>query len=110
MISKNIKLPKTPTGLRTESAKFWRDTVKIFEFEQHHLKLLEAACRCWDRILEDREILEKEGKYFLDRYKQPKPHPALDDEKRQKNLFMRLIRELCLDAVVPDESRPPRLA
>jgi len=109
MIEKKPKLPKTPAGLKTESAKFWRDIVSDYELEPHHLKILESACRCWDRILEDREVIETEGRFFEDRYGQPKPHPAVDDETKQKNLFMRLVRELCLDANVPDETRPPRL-
>ncbi len=100
---------KTPAGLKAESAKFWRDIVSDYELEQHHLKILESACRCWDRILEDREVIEKEGRFFLDRYDQPKTHPAVDDETKQKALFMRLIRELCLDAQVPDEARQPRI-
>ena len=109
MNEKKNKLPKTPARLRPESAKFWRDIVAEYELEQHHLKILESACRCWDRILEDREVIEKEGRFFKDRYDQPKPHPAVDDETKQKNLFMRLIRELCLDSIEPDEKRPPRL-
>lgn len=109
MIKKRQILPKTPAGLKPESAKFWRDIVSQYELDSHHLKLLESACRCWDHILEDREVIERDGRFFLDRYKQPKPHPAQDDEVKQKNLFMRLIRELCLDVAIPDEKRAPRL-
>ena len=100
---------RAPKNLTNESKRFWIDTVKGYELEAHHLKILEAACRCWDRIIEARSIVKKDGAYFKDRYNQHKPHPALDIETKNKNLFMRLIRELSLDLEVPPDSRPPGL-
>jgi phage terminase small subunit len=104
-------MKRAPKDLKSESKKFWIDTLRVYELEAHHLKILEAACRCWDRILEARETVNEEGSYFIDRYEQPKPHPGLDVETKNKNLFMRLIRELCLDLEQPKDkdSRSPRL-
>ena len=100
---------RAPKNLTNESKRFWIDTVKAYELEAHHLKILEAACRCWDRVVEAREQVDKDGAYFLDRYSQHKPHPALDIETKNKNLFMRLVRELALDLNPAPDSRPPGL-
>lgn len=98
-----------PKDLTDESKKFWNDEGKLYELEPHQFKLLEAACRCWDRVVEAKEQIKKDGSYFKDRYGQFKPHPALDVMTKNSNLFMRLIRELGFDLQRPDDSRPPRL-
>ena len=99
---------RTPTQLTPESRKLWRETLAGYELEPHHLKLLESACRAWDRIVQAQEQINKDGAYFKDRYDQFKPHPALEVENKNRNMFMRLIRELALDIEPPKESRPPR--
>jgi phage terminase small subunit len=101
-------MKRAPSDFSDESRKFWNETLKLFELEPHHLKLFEAACRCWDRVVEAREQVEKDGAYFKDRYDQWKPHPALDVETKNKNLFMRLIREMGFSLEKPEHPRPPR--
>jgi len=49
-----------------------------------------------------------EGRMYNDRYGQPRLNPALEDERQQRNLLIRLLRELRLEDF-PEESRPPRL-
>lgn len=101
-------MKQAPKNLSKESRNFWIDILHIYQLQPHHAKILEAACRCWDRVLEARLIVDKEGPYFVDRYSQPKPHPALEVETKNKNLFMRLVRELGFDLQNPSDSRPPR--
>ncbi len=102
-------MKRAPCNLSDESKQFWKDVLNDFELESHHLKLLEAACRCWDRIVEAKQQAKADGAYFKDRYGQHKPHPALEVETKNRNLFMRLIRELGLDLEnTPKDSRPPR--
>lgn len=101
-------MKRAPQNLSKESRKFWKEILKIYELQPHHEKNLEAACRCWDRVLEARLRVETEGAYFKDRFGQVKAHPALEIEAKNKNLFMRLIRELGLDLQSPEDSRPPR--
>ena len=69
-------MKQSPKDLSQESRKFWIEILKIYELQPHHLKILEAACRCWDRVLEARQTIEKEGAYFLDRFGQAKSHPG----------------------------------
>jgi P27 family predicted phage terminase small subunit len=97
------KIVKMPSGLGV-SRKLWREvTSEYIDFEPHHLKLLQLICETWDAIIEAREVLKKEGSYFVDRYQQPKEHPAADAERKNKTLFMRLVRELGLDIAPPSE-------
>ncbi len=100
MISKTVKMPQ---GLGA-SRKLWRAIVFEFEgFEPHHFSLLQLVCETWDKILEAREVLKKDGVFFTDRYGQPREHPAADAERKNKQIFMRLVRELGLDLTPPGE-------
>jgi phage terminase small subunit len=102
------KTKKAPNFLKTEGRKFWRGVLSEYEItETHDLKLLAEASSCADRIFEARAEIEKSGPYFIDRWKQPKPHPAHAIENANKILFARLLRELNLDVQMP-ESRPPQ--
>ena len=103
----NEKIPKPPKYLKVDGRKFWRGVLRDYEIlECHDLKLLAEAASCIDRISEAREEIEKAGPYYIDRFKQPKQHPAHDVERNNKTLLARLLRELCLD-IEPPASRPP---
>lgn len=98
-----------PKHLTKASRDWWRMVVAEFELDEHHRKLLQLAAECWDRSEEAREILKTEGITCLDRFEQPKPHPAVAIERDAKTLFARLLRELALDVDEPTETpRPPR--
>ena len=97
-----------PDYLGAESQEFWRDVCGQFYLEAHHLKILEAVCTCWDRIVTAREEIAENGVFVRDRYKQIKTSPAVKVETDNKVLLARLIRELQLDVDL-GESRPPRL-
>ena len=38
-----------------------REVVEGFELDAHHLIILEAACDSWDRMVQARETLQREG-------------------------------------------------
>ena len=99
---------KIPSHLSQESKNFYRKVVSEFEFEDHHLKILQAACETWDRITEARVEVAKTGVFFLDRWGQPRENPAVKSERDSRVVFARLLRELNLDIAAPD-SRPPSL-
>jgi phage terminase small subunit len=101
---------KPPRYLRSTSRKWWENVVKTYDLEEHHLKLLTAACECLDRADEARLAIDKDGAYFVNRHGERKPHPALQVERDSKALFSRLLRELDLDVDLPvAASRPPVL-
>ena len=96
--------------LKPESRKFFKAISKNYtDFEDHHLKILLKACECLDRITEAQEAVKTDGAFYLDKGK-PKAHPGLKEEKDNKILFARLMRELNLDYEPPGQvGRPPRL-
>jgi len=104
------QLPPAPVHLRPETAAWWVLVVEEFGLEQHHLKLLRLACEAWDRGQSAREVLEKDGLTFTDRWSQPKARPEVAIERDARIGFARLLRELGLDIAPPAEApRPPIL-
>ena len=102
------KIKRAPSHLESEGKKFWRQVLKDFDLrDAHHLKILESACQCLDRIEQAKDDLKKDGLYFIDRFGQPKERPSNKTERDNKVLFARLLRELSLDLNIPEENRPP---
>lgn len=102
------KIKRAPSRLDKEGRKFWKQVLKDFDLtDGHHLKILENACQCLDRIQEAQSEIETRGSFFLDRWGMPKEHPAHSTERNNKTLFSRLLRELSLDLNVHEDSRPP---
>jgi P27 family predicted phage terminase small subunit len=100
--------PTAPRGLSTAMRRWWRDVAEGFGLEPHHLRLLEAACRAWDRMTQAAEILARDGITIEDRYGKPKAHPAVGIERDSRLAFARLVRELGFDVADTDAARPPR--
>jgi P27 family predicted phage terminase small subunit len=101
-------IPRAPSTLKASGRAFWKKVHSNFEIEnEHHLRLLETAGQCLDRLDECRDILAAEGLCTVDRFGQMRAHPATSIERDQKALFVRILRELGLDIPSPD-SRPPR--
>ncbi|HUF69824.1 MAG TPA: P27 family phage terminase small subunit [Longimicrobiales bacterium] len=103
------KLPDPPEGLSLLAGEFWRVTVAEYEFEPHHLRLLDGAAKAWDRAEAAHAEVEAAGMTFVDRFGQPRAHPAVDIERHYRTLFASLMRELGLDRAPAGESRPPTI-
>lgn len=102
--------PKAPKSLREETRKWWKTIVSEFVLESHHERLLTLACEAWDRSREAREALDAAGTLvFVDRHGGVKPRPEVGIEATARNAFSRLIRELGLDVMDPNDSRPTRV-
>lgn len=102
------EMPDPPGHLSEESKEWWRKVLESYVLQDHHLRLLQAACESWDRAQHARRTIKREGSYFTDRFGQPKAHPALVEERAARNEVRLFIRELGLDSL-PDDSRPPRM-
>ncbi len=100
---------KVPKHLEKTTAEWWLSVVAEYELDAHHVRLLTLACEAWDRGQEARKILDKEGLTFLDFRGQPKLRPEASVERDSRIGFARLVRELGLDLVSPEDSRPPRI-
>ena len=104
-----MKIPRAPAGLRFAGKKFWKKILREYEMgEAHDLQRLFMSCRCLDEIAESEKVVETEGRFILDRFKQTKEHPAARAIRENKILFCRIIRELGLDLAVSEDSRPRR--
>jgi len=99
---------RAPAHLAKPTAAWWRSVVAEYRLEDHHVRLLTLACEAWDRAQEARTTLEAEGSYFIDRFKQPKAHPAIAVERESRVSFARLLRELDLEGDPQPDIRPPR--
>ena len=76
--------------------------------EPHHIRLLTLACEAFDSAQDAREVLQREGKIFIDRFDQPKPRPEVAIQRDSAIGFARMLRELDLDISAPtDRARPP---
>ncbi len=101
--------PKAPAGLDAHGLAFWRKATADRDFaEAHDLERLAIAARALDEIAADEALLRTEGRYTSDRWGRRIPHPALKTVAENRVLFLRCIRELGLDLVVADDSRPRR--
>jgi phage terminase small subunit len=97
-----------PGHLKTATKEWISKILNNYELEDHHINLLILAGECWDRIIEARAEVKKEGAYYKDRWGCPKSNPALADERNNRIVFARLLRELNLSEESPD-TRPPGL-
>jgi phage terminase small subunit len=92
------RLPPAPKGLRTAQRRLWREIVASFELEDHHLRILEAACRELDRAEAAEDTIAAEGEYITnERSKAVKPHPAGQVARSARLAAARLLRELGLE-------------
>jgi P27 family predicted phage terminase small subunit len=104
-------LPEPPAHLSKDAKRWWRNVVTEFQLEDHHLRLLESACSCWDRAEAARKEVAAHGKLTVaDANGNLRAHPLIAVERDARTLLARVIRELDLDSEGPTErSRPPAL-
>ena len=100
--------PQAPVFLAETGRTFWQRIVGEFDLDSAALQLLAVACKQLDRIAESRALLAKETMVYVDRFGQPREHPAVSIERNASVVFARLVRELALDVEPPVDSRPPR--
>ena len=90
-------LPSPPDHLSDDATAWWWEVVRDYALEAHHLKLLQAACECWDRAQLARKAVAVDGLTFTDANGTIKANPAVAIERDARTLFARLVRELNLD-------------
>jgi P27 family predicted phage terminase small subunit len=106
-----LELPAPPAHLSEPSQAWWRAIVADYELGPHHLRLLEGAADAWDRMVQARETVAREG-LTIDTEHGAKKHPAVSIEHDARLAFARLMREIELDSDAPRIeafTRPPEL-
>ena len=106
-----VKTLKAPAHLTEATRAWWRSVIREYTLEPHHMRLLQAAAECWDRLQEARLLLARDGLVIEGREGGMRPHPAAAIERDSRIAFVRLIRELDLDVEPPanERSRPTAL-
>lgn len=103
--------PKPPGHLRPATKRWFSTVLDDYDLDPHHVRLLTLAGEAWDRGQAAREIVDRDGMTFVDRFAQPKARPEVSIELNSRTSFARLLRELSLDIDTPsDAPRPPRTA
>ena len=92
-----MKTTKAPAHLAEPTRAWWRQVVRDYQLDTHHLKLFQAACEAWDRAEEAQRILARDGLVIAGREGGVRPHPAVAIRRDAENSFARLLRELDLD-------------
>lgn len=103
----NNRTVEPPKHLSAGSRSWFRSVVRDYVLEDHHVRLLVACCEAWDRAETARRKVAREGMFFEDRFGQPKPHPGVDVERKARDQFRLILRELGLDVAPPNETRAP---
>ncbi|TIO52962.1 MAG: P27 family phage terminase small subunit [Mesorhizobium sp.] len=103
-----VNAPKPPANLRPATRKWFKSVCEDYVIEPHHVRLLTLAAEAYDQAQSAREVLDKDGQTFLDRFGQPKERPEVGILQNARIAFARLIRELALDVDAPADSRQPR--
>jgi P27 family predicted phage terminase small subunit len=94
-------LAEIEKGLRAEIAALNEVLDELGSLPPHRLHLLRLACEAYDRCQSARERLAAEGLTFQDKNGDPRAHPAVAIERDSRVGFARLLRELGLDAPIP---------
>lgn len=101
--------PKPPKHLSRKMKAFWRSIAAEYCLEDQHINLLTLALEAYDRGQEAREILDKEGIVYLDRFNAPKSRPEIMIERDSRLSYARLMREIGIQTSQEDTERPPKL-
>ena len=105
---RSIKVPPAPKGLSKPAAGWWKQLHEEYELtDAAGLLLLEEALRAYDRCVQARMKIEKDGVVILDRFGQKKAHPATTVERDSRGQLMTALRQLQLD-VEPLRDGPGR--
>lgn len=99
-----------PAHLSDDMKAFCRRVRRNYKLEEHHLRLLVAACEAFDRKMQARTLLDADGLTIVNRHGEARPHPAVAIERDSAIRFARLLRELGLsDESNGESARPPSL-
>lgn len=96
------------TRLRLATRRWMNRIIATYVLDENHLRILELCGMAWDRALEAKETVDRQGPYFLDRFGQTRSHPGIDIEMRAMTVFVKTLREIGFDLEDAPESRLPR--
>ena len=72
---------KAPKHLHRATKKWYREVVAEWGLEEHHIRILIGACEAWDRGVQAREVIDREGLTYEDRFGAPRARPEIAVER-----------------------------
>ena len=98
-----------PKGLKKQGKAFWQEVTKAFEIvDIQDQKRLEMASKVIDEILDAETEIKAGGMFVKNRYGTPIPHPGIKILSDLRILFLKIVRDLGLDAVEVEQARKLR--
>jgi len=100
-----------PSDLSADAAQRWSALVEEFGVrDAAGLETLHVGLRSFDVSQTLAAVLERDGPIFLDRFGQPRAHPALPALRDARALYLHAIRWMNFDAVPvhPRTGQPPK--
>lgn len=101
---------KAPKHLSPEARRWWRKLQEEYVIEDAGgLLVLLAGLEAFDAMRNAQKQIAQEGACVVDRFGQPKPHPATVIERDSRAQLLGAIKQLCLDLepLRPGPGRPP---
>jgi phage terminase small subunit len=99
-----------PKHLQPGTRRWLKNLQAEYLLEDHHGRIAILAGESWDRCVQAREAIARDGMTFRDDRGNIRPHPLLAVERDARTAFARLVRELDLDTEGPASPlRPPGL-
>ena len=99
--------PSAPGHLEAATRVWWLSVVTRWDLEPHHVRLLTLAAEAWDRGVQARELLKRDGLTVDTKAGGVRAHPCVRIEADCRLSFARLIRELDLDIDAPAAASRP---
>ena len=90
------KRPDPPAPLSKEKKKVWTGVFERKNLQPHEILILAKACEAFDRGEQARQILDKEGFTFEDRFGQPRARPEVAIERDSRAQFAKLLSQIHL--------------
>jgi hypothetical protein len=102
-----VDTPEAPKSLSDRCRALWDSLTTGFEFEVAELETLRLGLEALDRAEQARLAVEAEGAYYVDRYSQPRAHPAIAVEHQSRLDWLKVVRELALTEAVDAPAPKP---
>jgi P27 family predicted phage terminase small subunit len=99
-------LPVAPSHLTKAARDLWAELVAEYELEPVELATLTLALEAFDTAGTARRKMKREGQIILDRFGQPKTHPAVTIHRDALATWSRLMGQLGLPD--DDDGTPAR--
>lgn len=91
-----IQLHEGIDSLSEKAQNLWREVTSEYQFGSSERAILRSGLEAFDRCLEAKEVLDRDGIVIEDRWSQKKPHPAVTIERDSRSQFLMAMKALNL--------------